>query len=412
MNASSLDADGGGGRSTTPPNDSDAGRRDEEQQRISEEQQRLLAEHANDVIWTMSLDGLITYVSPSVERMRGFTPEEAMNQPLDEILTPESMAVSMAYWQELAARSEAGLPPQEFHGEYEYYRKDGSTVWTEVQVIPHVGPGGDIIEILGVTRDISERKRAEKEIRRLNDELEERVLVRTAQLEEANAELEAFIYSASHDLRTPLRAIDGFSQMVAEDAAARLEPGDLEHLQRVRAAAQRMGLLIDRLVALSRSGGGDLVYETVDLSAMALSILEDLRLRDPGRHVQAVVQPGLSANADATLLRVILTNLLENAWKFTSRHETARIEVGAVDAGRAPAFFVRDDGAGFDMKAADRIFGAFQRYHSDDEFEGDGIGLATARRLVARHGGHLWAEAQIEKGATFSFTLPEPATLV
>ena len=410
MNDSSHDSTGDVGRDTTPLSDSDARRQAEEQVRISAEQRRLLAEHANDVIWTMSLDGRITCVSPSVERMRGFTPEEAMNQPLDEILTPESMAVSLAYWQELAARSEAGLRPRELHGEYEYYRKDGSTVWTEVQVIPHVGPGGDIIEILGVTQDISGRKRAEEEIRRLNDELEERVLLRTAQLEEANTELEAFICSASHDLRTPLRAIDGFSLMVAEDAAERLEPADQEHLQRVRAAAQRMGLLIDHLVVLSRSGGDDLVDEQVDLSAIAAAILEEFLFREPQRHVEVAVQPGLVADVDATLVLVILTNLLENAWKYTGPHETARIEVGAVEARGGPAFFVRDDGAGFDMKAADRIFGAFQRYQTSDEFEGDGTGLATVRRLVAKHGGRVWVEAAVEKGTTFSFTLPAPAT--
>ena len=230
---------------------------------------------------------------------------------------------------------------------------------------------------------------------------------RTAQLGAANGELEAFVYSASHDLRAPLRAIDGFSQMVIEDAAERLDAVDEEHLQRVRAAAQHMGLLIDHLLALSRSARQDLLRESVDLSAMATSVIADLRSEAPGRRVEAIVQPNLVVDADATLLGVILDNLLSNAWKFTSKHETARVEVGVTDADGERAFFVKDDGAGFDMRRAEHLFGPFQRLHTTAEFEGDGIGLATVQRLVARHGGRAWAEAEVEKGATFSFTLPD-----
>src|SRR5450759_4171887 len=256
--------------------------------------------------------------------------------------------------------------------------------------------------------DIDAQVTVAEEIRRLNDGLEQCVVGRTAELEAANKELEAFVYSVSHDLRAPLRAIDGFSQMVVEDAAERLDATDVEHLQRVRAAAGRMGLLIDDLLGLSRAARKDLLRESVDLSAMATSVLVDLRSEAPERRVEAVVQPDLVVDADATLLRVILTNLLTNAWKFTSRHETARIEVGVADTDGERAFFVKDDGAGFDMREAEHLFGAFQRLHTTDEFEGDGIGLATVQRLVARHGGRAWAEAEVEKGATLSFTLPAP----
>ena len=169
-----------------------------------------------------------------------------------------------------------------------------------------------------------------------------------------------------------------------------------------------MGLLIDHLLALSHAGAGDLVIEQVDVSAVATAILDELRLGEPQRRVEIVVLPGLVAEADTTHLHVILANLLDNAWKFTSRHETARIEVGAADAGGEPAFFVRDDGAGFEQKAAGHIFGAFQRLHTSDEFVGDGIGLATVKRLVAKHGGRVWADAELETGATFFFTLPGP----
>jgi light-regulated signal transduction histidine kinase (bacteriophytochrome) len=218
------------------------------------------------------------------------------------------------------------------------------------------------------------------------------------------------VYSASHDLRAPLRAIDGFSQMIVEDAADRLDADDLEHLQRVRAAARRMALLIDHLIALSRTSRQDLLLAPTDLSAMAESVLADLREAEPARRVSAVVEPGIVVHADAALLHVILTNLLANAWKFTSHNGSARIEVGARAGQDERAFFVKDDGAGFDPAKAEHLFGAFQRFHAAEEFEGDGIGLATVQRLVAKHGGRVWAEAEVDKGATFFFTLPAPAS--
>jgi len=254
--------------------------------------------------------------------------------------------------------------------------------------------------------DVDAQVAVAEQIRRLNEVLEARVLARTAELGAANKELEAFVYSASHDLRAPLRAIDGFSQMVIEDASERLDKADQEHLQRVRAAAQRMGRLIDHLLDLSRAAHHDLVREKVDLSVMAAAVIADLRNAAPARRVETVIQPGLVVDADATLLEVILVNLLGNAWKFTSRHGAARIAVGVTDADGERAFFVRDDGAGFDPGHAEHLFGPFQRLHSTEEFEGDGIGLATVQRLVARHGGRVWAEAEVEKGATFYFTLP------
>jgi PAS domain S-box-containing protein len=248
-------------------------------------------------------------------------------------------------------------------------------------------------------------RQADAEIRRLNDELEKRVVTRTAQLDAANKELESFAYSISHDLRAPLRAIDGFSAMVLEDAADKLGEDDREHLQRARAGAQRMAVLIDELLGLSRAGRQEMVLEDVDLSAMAAEVFDELREAQPERRVETVVAPGMRAEADAALLRAILANLLSNSWKFTSRHETARIEVGVTDGGGERVFYVRDDGAGFDAASATHLFGAFQRMHNVDQFEGDGIGLATVERLVTRHGGQVWAEAEVEKGATFYFTL-------
>jgi light-regulated signal transduction histidine kinase (bacteriophytochrome) len=262
------------------------------------------------------------------------------------------------------------------------------------------------VEVTSLGIDVTERQRSEDEVRRLNAGLERRVAERTAQLEAANQELEAFAYSVSHDLRAPLRAIDGFSAMVLEDAGEKLSAEDLEHLGRVRAGVQRMGLLIDEILALSRVTRRQMSVEEVDITSCAEEILRELREAEPARRVETVVAPGLHACADATLLRVILVNLLSNAWKFTSKHETACIEVGATDVGGEPAFYVRDDGAGFNAAHASRLFGVFQRMHGPGEFEGEGIGLATVQRLVARHGGRVWAEAEVEKGATFYFTLP------
>jgi light-regulated signal transduction histidine kinase (bacteriophytochrome) len=290
--------------------------------------------------------------------------------------------------------------------ELELVHPDGATRWVLAVGGAASDDGGGGVRLCSTVQDITETKLAEAEIQRLNTGLEQRVAARTAELEAVNKELEAFVYSAAHDLRAPLRAIDGFSQMVVEDATERLDDADREHLQRVRAAAERMGALIDHLIELSRTARVDLVSERVDLSAVAAEVLTDLRRLAPERRVEAVVQPGLVVEADATLIEVILVNLLGNAWKFTSQRETAHIDVGATDGDGERAFFVRDDGAGFDLDNAEHLFGAFQRFHTPEEFPGDGIGLATVKRLVTRHGGRVWAEAEVGEGATFFFTLP------
>lgn len=253
--------------------------------------------------------------------------------------------------------------------------------------------------------EINERKKAESEILRLNVQLEERVAERTAQLEATNKEMEAFSYSVSHDLRAPLRSIDGFSQALLEDYSDKLDALGQNYLQRVRAATQRMAQLIDDLLNLSRLTRSEMRYEEVDLSALVEAIATELHKTQPERQVEFAITPGLVTNGDTHLLRIVLENLLGNAWKFTGKHQKARIEFGLLHQDNTHVYFVRDDGTGFDMAYVEKLFGAFQRLHAMTEFEGTGIGLATVQRIIHRHGGRVWAESAVEQGATFYFTL-------
>ncbi len=243
-------------------------------------------------------------------------------------------------------------------------------------------------------REVTIRKRAEDEIQKANTEV-------TA----ANAELEAFSYSVSHDLRAPLRSIDGFSLALLEDYPDRLDEQGKDYLQRVRSSTQRMGVLIDDMLSLSRVTRSEMRRTMVDLSALTQSIAAELQERHPERQVEFVIEQGLTASGDAHMLWALLENLLRNAWKFTGRHPQARIEFGLTRVDGEPAYFVRDDGAGFDMAYADKLFGAFQRLHTEAEFKGTGIGLATVQRIAHRHGGRVWADGKVEEGATFYFTL-------
>ncbi len=242
-------------------------------------------------------------------------------------------------------------------------------------------------------------------VRSSSDELERRIAARTAELSTANEELKDFSYSVSHDLRAPLRAINGFSTLLRDDHAAGLDDEGRAFLARILAAVGRMERLIDDLLELSRVARQEMRRETVDLAREAEDAVAELRAASSGREVDVRIAPGLRALGDSRLLRLVLQNLLGNAWKFTSRIPDARIEIGTVD-GPERAFFVRDNGAGFDMAYVDKIFGVFQRLHSPSEFPGTGVGLAIVHRIVQRHGGRAWAEGAVNKGATFYFTLP------
>lgn len=255
--------------------------------------------------------------------------------------------------------------------------------------------------------DVTERMEAHRRLERLNTELEERVRRRTRQLEAVNRELEAFCYSVSHDLRAPLRAIDGFSNELLRSYADRIDDRGRHYLDRIRRGTQRMGELIDDLLKLSRVNRSEFSREQVDLSAIAQGVARELQNEISGRTVDFMVESGLTAWGDGALLRIAMENLLSNAWKFTSKKEVAVIRVGEETDGDVSAFYVRDNGAGFDMAYAGKLFGAFQRLHSEREFPGNGIGLATVHRIIHRHGGRIWAEAAPEQGAVFRFTIPK-----
>ncbi|MBU6460698.1 MAG: HAMP domain-containing protein [Proteobacteria bacterium] len=268
---------------------------------------------------------------------------------------------------------------------------------------------GQVVKVSGSFQDITERRLIEEDIRQLNASLEVKVEERTQELYVANKELEAFSYSVSHDLRAPLRSIDGFSQALLEDYGSLMNEEAMGYLKRVRAATQHMGQLIDDLLVLSRITRADMQREVVDLSALAQEVLDELQRTEPLRCIRLKVEPGLSAQGDAKLIRIALVNLLGNAWKFSSRVPEARIEFGArTGADGRVDFFVRDNGSGFDMAYVDKLFGAFQRLHLASEFPGTGIGLATVARIIHRHGGQVWAEGQVNQGAVFYFTLPGP----
>ena len=366
--------------------------------RESEERFRFLVLGVKDyAIYGLDAEGRVAGWNDGAERIKGYSASEIIGKPISTFYSREERAGGKPQQLLRFAIQEGRVEDEGWR-----VRKDGSQFWANVVITALRNESGQLRGFAEVARDITERKETERVLQASEASLRER----TVQLEASNKELETFSYSVSHDLRAPLRAIEGFSQALQEDSADRLDEAGKKHLLRIRDATQRMGQLIDGLLALSRFTRSDISREELDLSEVSRSILEELRRSDPARQVEPVIKPGLTALGDPRLLRVALENLLQNAWKFSRKNPRSRIEVGVIEQNGERAYYVRDNGAGFDMAYQSKLFGAFQRLHNKNEFEGTGIGLATVQRIIHRHGGRIWAESIPDEGATFYFTLP------
>ena len=345
------------------------------------------------------LDGKMTYVNHAFLSMWGYERE-------NEIVGHSALE----FWQSKEAVSQiitTLLDSGGWTGELVSLRRDKSTFVALVSASTVYDKDGHPVQLMASFLDITQRKQSEETNRQLNVELEQRVRDRTLELETANKELEAFSYSVSHDLRAPLRSINGFAHALAEDYGSQLDVNARDYLDRVQKASEKMGVLIDDLLNLSRLSRTPLHRDGINLSAIALEVIDDLRKTEPGRSVDVVITPDMTCNGDPNLLRVAMQNLIGNAWKYTRRTEHAHIEFTMTVRDKRSVFCVRDNGAGFNMQYADKLFSPFQRLHSAQDFEGTGVGLATVSRIIKRHSGNIWAESVVGQGATFCFTLGE-----
>jgi PAS domain S-box-containing protein len=368
----------------------------------SERRYHALARVAPVGIFRTDIDGNCIYTNERWCQIAGMYPEDALGEGWTTALHPDDRERVIDEWYR-AARAHVS-----FYTECRFKRPDGTVSWLLARATAEQDAQGTVIGYVGTITDFTEQKKIEDELRIHRDHLEELVSERTNELEAANRELEAFAYSVSHDLRTPLRTIDGFSHALEEECADEVGDVGRDYLRRVRAAAQRMGHLIDDILQLARTTQGDMDWTPVDLGALANETVQRLREAEPGRTVDVQVAPDMRVSGDRTLLGVLLDNLIGNAWKYTRDKDQARIEIGVSGRGHEPVYFVKDNGAGFDMRYAGKLFGIFQRLHKVDEFEGTGVGLATVQRIVHRHNGRVWAEAEVDRGATFFFTLGSP----
>lgn len=362
----------------------------------SEERYRGLYDSSKDGIISVDLDGKFMECNQAFAEMLDYTKEQLYQLTYWDLISEK--------WHETQAKivGEQVLT-RGYSDEYEIegIKNDGTIFPVSLRVWLIKDKDGTPTGMWSIVRDITERKQAEQEIMKLNEDLK----TRAVELEALNKEVEAFSYSVSHDLRAPLRGISGFSQALLEDYSDTVDDEGKYYLQRVRAASIRMGELIDALLGLSRITRSEIHRENTDLSEITKEFIKELQETEPERQVEIIITPELVANCDPRLLRAVLENLISNAWKFTGKKPIAKIEFGAIERDGETAYFVRDNGAGFDKAYADKLFGAFQRLHSTDDFKGIGIGLATVKRIIHRHGGSVWAEGEVEKGATFYFTL-------
>jgi PAS domain S-box-containing protein len=390
---------------TAANNSNDSVRPPPEDMQTSEIRYRRLFETARDGI--LILDAVtrkITDVNPYMMELLDFTRGEFLNKELWEIGVYHNKDESIAAFKDLQKNGYIR------YDDLPLKSKSGKSL--DVEFVSNVYTEGENQVIQCNIRDITERKHAQDErafaqrqLQELNQTLEELIRERTAKLETANKELEAFSYSVSHDLRAPLRAIEGFSCALLEDYSGKIDDVGQNYLERVCDASRHMAQLIDDLLNFSRVTRSEIYLDNVNLSELVKSIADKLHERDPKRKVKFNIEENLIVNGDERLLRVAVQNLLENSWKFTSKKPAAKITFGRILSGEKPEYFVRDDGAGFDMAYADKLFGVFQRLHTIQEFDGTGIGLVTVQRIIQRHGGSIRAEGTVDKGAAFYFTL-------
>ncbi len=381
---------------------------DQTERKHAEEEKRLALERfeaifqntPNVAIQGFDAHGKVLHWNRASEKMYGIPAAEALGKPLQSLLhTPETAREFEAVVANICTRKQATEP-----GEWPVPLRDGRLLWVLSTMFP-VFSQGELVEVFCMDVDITQIKHASEAAREINIELEARVAERTAELADLNRELEAFSYSVSHDLRAPLRSIQGFGSILEERCGGQLSTEGRDYLQRMVRAAQRLAQLIDDLLELTRITRAELALVLVDLSAMAREIVEELQHGTPERNAEVSIEEGLSARGDPRLLRIALQNLLDNAWKYSAKTEKTRIEFGRHSDIQEAAYYVRDHGAGFDMAYSDKLFTPFQRLHNPRDFEGTGIGLATVARVVHRHGGRVWARSEPGKGAEFSFTL-------
>jgi PAS domain S-box-containing protein len=369
--------------------------------RESEAKYRQIVETAAEGVCAVDADGVATMVNSSLAEMVGYAPEEIVGRPVAAFMVPED-------WRDHEARLESRRRGISDRYERRLMHKSGRVVWTLTSAAPMFDEDGRFRGSVSMVTDVTEQKRAAEEIRRLNVGLEKKVAQRTSQLQAANERLEAFSYSVSHDLRAPLRTIEGFAQLLAEHARDRVDPKEQHYLQMIQTSAGRMGQLISDLLRLSRATRAEMAMTTLDMTALTRSVFEELHEGARDRKITLVLAALPPALGDPALMRQVLVNLLSNAVKFTAGRTEALIEVAGYTDRESVVFSVKDNGAGFDMQYAGRLFGVFQRLHRVEEFDGTGIGLAIVRQIIERHGGHVGGEGAVDRGATFFFSLPQP----
>ncbi len=379
----------------------------EEALRASEQRTRLIIETALDAAIAMDADGVITGWNAQAETVFGWTSQEVLARSLAETIIPdryrEAHRIGM---QRYVATGEAVVLNKRI--ELVALHRNGQEFPIELSITPI--RTGATLAFSAFVRDITQRKADEREIRKLNDELEERVIQRTAQLAEANKELEAFTYSVSHDLRAPLRHMAGFSGLLLEEFGSTLDSQGQHYVRRIQEGTRKMGQLVDELLSLARVGRQSPKLQVAGLDSMVEEVVAILKPEWDGRDVEWKIAALPSVACDPTLMKQVFQNLLSNALKYSRPRTRAVIDVGSALADGKPVIFVRDNGVGFNMKYYDKLFGVFQRLHRPEEFEGTGVGLATVQRILKKHGGRVWAEAELDKGATFYFTVDVAAS--